>query len=112
MTRLRVLYLNVDTLYPKAWTANLERRLLAPLAAVTQANDMCVILRWSKPAGLGEHEYPKHVQNAVWRLDDYETPEDFYKACPPAEMRDWITKTLALLESGAVLGRKDSFLGT
>jgi hypothetical protein len=36
MTRLRVLYLNVDSLYPRALTAEREQKLLEPLEALTQ----------------------------------------------------------------------------
>jgi hypothetical protein len=110
MTRLKILYLNVDTLYPRAWTADLERRLLAPMAAVTQVNEMCIILRWREPqAGLRD-EYPRHVKENISRVDDYETVEGFCKACRAAEMGSWIMHMLAILEAGDVLGRKDSLI--
>lgn len=110
MTRLKILYFNVDTLYPRAWTAELEKRLLAPLTAITQANEMYVILKWSKPAEIDTNDHPRHVREAIRRIGDYELPDQFYKACQPAEMQTWISKTLALLESGAVLSRKDSLM--
>lgn len=43
-------------------------------------------------------------------MGDHETVEEFYKACPPAEMRSWIMDMLAILEAGDVLGRKDSLI--
>lgn len=110
MTRLRVLYFNVDTLYPRVWSCEFEKRLLGPLAAVTQVGEMCVILRWCKPAGLEDSEYPSHVRENIWRLNEYKHPDDFYVACPPAEMRTWIIDKLLLLESGEPVGRKDSVL--
>jgi hypothetical protein len=105
MTRLKVLYLNVETLYPRVWGCELEKRLLGPLAAVTQVSELCVILRWCRPAGLEDEEYPSHVRENVWRLDEYRDPADFYAACPPAEMRDWIVQKLSLLELGDPVDR-------
>jgi hypothetical protein len=110
MTRLKVLYLNVDTLYPKAWNCDLEKRLLGPLAAITQPREMCIILRWRKPLLLDPTEYPTHVRESIWRIDDYDHPDMFYKACPPAEMRSWIVGMLQCLEDGAMLGGRDHLL--
>jgi hypothetical protein len=106
MTRLKVLYFNVDTLYPKAWNCDLERRLLGPLAAVTQIYEMCVIVRWRKPVGLDAQSYPRHVRESLWRIDDYDHPNKLYTACPPAEMRIWIVEMLRCLENGGQAGRK------
>lgn len=110
MTRLKVLYLNVDTLYPRLWDKDRESRLLGPLAAVTQTSELCIILRWKAPDGVSEDamEHGEVVRGNVKRVDDFALPDDLYKAYPPADMRYWITEKLRFLEYGLPIGRKDS----
>ncbi|KIW01544.1 uncharacterized protein PV09_07022 [Verruconis gallopava] len=112
MSRLKVLYLNVDTPYSKAWTRNrdFEKRLLSPLAGLSNVEDILVILRWLKPVDLDENEYPPHVRRHLWRQEEYDLLDNFYAACKPADMREWITKALVLLEEGAISNVRDSLL--
>lgn len=106
MTRLRVLYMNVDTLYPRLWGADFEKRLLGPLAAVTQLSELCVIVRWKEPVGLEASAYPEYVRRNIWRVNEFELPDDFYGAYPPADMRAWIMGVLRSLESGEDIGKR------
>lgn len=109
MTRLRVLYLNVDTLYPRAWTAELEQRLLAPLTAITPPCELCITLRWKQPAAtLGVEEHAVHVSQSIRRVDDYESPDELYQSYPPADMRKWIMTVLEQLEHTTSLSKKTS----
>jgi hypothetical protein len=107
MARLRVLYFNIDTLYPRAWTVEREEKLLTPLRGF-EIPELHVIVRWMKPeAGDGKlHASSVNVTKpnvlptfTVVRVEDYEFPEQLYEAYPAADMRTWIVEKLALLRA-------------
>jgi hypothetical protein len=105
MSRLKVLYFNIDTLYPRAWTAELEEKLLTPLRG-TEIAELHVIVRWTKPKA-GAPKLKSSREDAVQatssstltliRVDDYESPDRLYEEHPAADMRTWIVDKLTLL---------------
>jgi hypothetical protein len=105
MQRLRILYFNVDTLYPKAWTAELEDKLLAPLKEL-EVNEISVIVRWSSTTGPAPHFLELRDRSVpVVRIDDFGTDYDsawrLYHEHPAADMRSWIIKQLKVLSASA-----------
>jgi hypothetical protein len=107
LSGLRILYFNVDTLYPKAWSAELEDKLLMFLKEIV-VPEFHVIVRWKKPqtglrllrssvedTGISSHTY---AYNLV-RTDDYEFPNQLYAEYPAADMRTWIITKLMSLDT-------------
>jgi len=99
MRKLKVLYISVDSLYPRAWTMELEHKLLAPVGDVEQVTELQVIIRWARPGQLATN-FPQNPIMTLARLEDYVFWEELYQACPAADMRAWIMAKLTLLESG------------
>lgn len=105
MPRLKILYFNVDTLYPKAWNAQLEDKLFAPLKGL-QVTDLNVIVRWSATEGPASNALEVYNRSVpVVRIDDYGTDYDsvrrLYSDHPFADMRSWIIRQLMLLSASA-----------
>jgi hypothetical protein len=105
MSRLKVLYFNIDTLYPRAWTAELEEKLLTPLRG-TEIPELHVIVRWTNPragvrrldAATGDAVQPCPSSGfTLVRVDDYEFPDQLYQNHPAADMRTWIIEKLTIL---------------
>ena len=103
MTGLRVFLFCVDSLYPRAWTADLEDKLLAPLAACTQVREWWVVLKWR---GQGHDEgVPGTVKERVWRVDGYEKVEMLWKDCEAADLGIWVPEMLRRLQMSEIVGR-------
>jgi hypothetical protein len=101
MPRLKILYFNVDTLYPKAWTAELENRLFAALKEL-DVKDLNIVLRWSASNGSPPHFLQVRNQSVpVIRIDDfgmdYDSVSRLYRQHPVADMRTWIIRQLKAL---------------
>jgi hypothetical protein len=113
MSGLRVLYINVDTLYPRAWTSDREERLLAPIRAI-QVPELHLIVRWRKSeTGLKQlsssteevtqPSFPHPIQIDPVRIDSYDGYDlRLYQDHPAADMRAWIIGKLQLLGANAV----------
>ena len=97
MSRLKVLYFNVDTLYPNIWTAELERELLSPLTEMCHLPEMHVIVRWVKP--LDQNPNPDWFEDEIGkpliRWDSTEIPDELV-------MRQWIIEKVRVLETGGI----------
>lgn len=95
MERLKVLFFNVDTLYPNIWTAELERKLLGPLLKLRHLPEMHVVVRWAKPAYGNQN--PDWFENAMKmpliRWDVMRIPDEL-------DMRWWIIEKVRALERG------------
>jgi hypothetical protein len=112
MSGLRVLYINIDTLYRKAWTSEREERLLAPISAI-QIPELHVVVRWSRPrtrleqlSGSTEDALQSdfshtHLINPI-RVDSYDDHLLLYQDHPAADMRTWIIRKLEFLSTNAV----------
>lgn len=97
MSRLRVLYFNVDTLYPNIWTAGLERDLLTPLLGFRRVLEMHVIVRWVRPKEVNPDWFEIETGRRLVRGD--ESDEEFRQS-PAGDMRGWIIEKVRALERG------------
>jgi hypothetical protein len=102
MCRLRVLYFNVDSLYPKAWTAELEKQLLNPLRDVNHVAEMHVIMRWICSPGQDKDWFENETGKTLVRWDSYELPDKLFEAIPAADLRRWIIDKVGALERGDI----------
>lgn len=102
MSRLKVLYFNVDTLYPNIWTADLERELLTPLAAFRHVPEMHIIVRWVKPKDLDPDWFENETGRPLIQGDSVDEADERYRHSPAGDMRGWIIGKVQMLEGGEV----------
>jgi hypothetical protein len=100
MSRLKVLYFNVDTLYPNIWVAECERELLSPLVELRHLPEMHVIVRWVRPLYKNPNPdwFEDETGKKLIRWNSLEIPDDLFKASPEANMRRWIIEKVGALE--------------
>lgn len=100
MTRLKVLYFNVDTLYPNIWTAELERELLTPLVGFRYVLEMHLIVRWVKPKESDSKWFENESGRDLTRGDEVDEADEEFRHSPAGDMRGWIIDKVRMLEGG------------
>ncbi|KAE9970806.1 hypothetical protein EG328_006071 [Venturia inaequalis] len=100
MTRLKVLYFNVDTLYPNIWTAELERELLTPLVGFRYVLEMHLIVRWVKPKESDSKWFENESGRDLTRGDEVDEADEEFRHSPAGDMRGWIIDKVQMLEGG------------
>lgn len=105
MSRLKTLYFNVDTLYPKIWTAEFERELLTPLVQLHYVPEVFVNVQWEKPVydDATSNWFEEEIGRPLLRGESLKTPDEINQIYPEAsDMRIWIIKTVQALDEGGL----------
>ncbi|QDS75127.1 hypothetical protein FKW77_007564 [Venturia effusa] len=100
MCRLKVLYFNVDTLYPRIWTAEFERELLGPLRELRSVREMHVVIGWVKPTDLDPDWFRIETGRVLVREEEGEEADELCRWSPAGDMRGWIIDKVRALERG------------
>lgn len=102
MSRLKVLYFNVDTLYPNIWTAELERELLRPLIELRHVPEMYIFVRWVKPIYKDSNPnwFEDEIGKPLIRGDSDDVSVKLFRQSPAGDMRRWIIQKVRALERG------------
>lgn len=102
MSRLKVLYFNVDTLYPNIWTAELEREVLRPLVDLLRVPEMHVIVRWVRPKDSDSEWFENETGRVLVRGDEVDEADEKVRRSPAGDMRSWIIDKVRMLEGGGL----------